>query len=754
MTSSSNKVYARRSLRVVDAESHDGSSEYKRQVHKELSTTRLRTLSTQMSYRLDEGKGRCTYHIGVEDDGCHSLLDYPAVSESAWILESIARSLNAIVLERKMIQSEIVEVVAGNNGEDGNDEAVDGDREEELSLVQDRSRVVVVEEPPVLGSRNINQGYNQNIGEENKEDEKEEKDGGEIKGGKNGKTMKKLCMEEGSYTRCELTIQRVETHMLDPSPLSLSSLSRASSMGEGVDGAMAMTELSELAGSLQLNNIDINGNTKEEETKSFSPLEEGEEKVENINNIGTTTWNDTSGDDRPISVEETLSSRNVRVAVVGNVDAGKSTLIGTLTSSFLDDGRGSSRTSIMKHRHEIESGRTSTSSSHLLGFNQSGECIAGRDKIRSNKMKSEDEIARSSYRIVTLMDLAGHEKYLKTTIHGVSSGMADYGLILVNSRHPPTHMTEHHLNLCCSYGIPVVVVFTKIDGCPEHALATSKKELGKLLKSPEIGKRPFTVRTEADVATCMGKLHTLAPMIDVSCVTGEGLDLLRKMLFALPKRRQHEKKLNRPFEFLVEDVFSNVPGVGSVVSGFVNAGELTVGSTQVFIGPTDDGTFLKTVAKSAHIARINTTRVTAGQSATLAFSLNKEMRKKLRRGMVVMRDNPTSTKEFDAEICVLKGEGTTIRESYQAYVHILNVRQTAFARNIEIVNNNALGLPPSHGAKLDSEGIVLRPGSRAKVRFEFAQRPEYIRPGMRMLFRDGRVRGVGIVTGIPTVTAT
>jgi len=499
---------------------------------------------------------------------------------------------------------------------------------------------------------------------------------------------------------------------------------------------MEATELRRM-GSLKLNS----------ETKEEEPTEA----------IGTSPEkkDDTVADDpeKPISVEETLSSRNIRVAVVGNVDAGKSTLIGTLTTSFLDDGRGSSRTAIMKHRHEIESGRTSTSSSHLLGFQSSGETIAGRDKIRSNKMKSEDEIARSSFRIVTLMDLAGHEKYLKTTIHGVSSGMADYSLILVNSRHPPTHMTQHHLNLCCSYGIPVVVVFTKVDGCPDHALATSKKELFKLLKSPEIGKRPFAIKSEADVMTCVGKLHTLAPTIDISCVSGTGLDLLRKLLFVLPKRRRHEKKLNRPFEFLVEDVFNNVPGVGSVVSGFVNAGELTVGSAQVYVGPTDDGTFLKTVAKSAHIARINTTHVTAGQSATLAFSLNKEMRKKLRRGMVVMSNNPTSTKEFDAEICVLKGEGTTIRESYQAYVHILNVRQTAFARSIEIVNNNALGLPPSHGAKHDAEGIVLRPGSRAKVRFEFAKRPEYIRTGMRMLFRDGRVRGVGIITGIPAVAA-
>jgi GTPase len=93
--------------------------------------------------------------------------------------------------------------------------------------------------------------------------------------------------------------------------------------------------------------------------------------------------------------------------------------------------------------------------------------------------------------------------------------------------------------------------------------------------------------------------------------------------------------------------------------------------------------------------------------------------------MVVVTENPTATREFDAEICVLKGEGTTIRRSYQAYVHILNVRQSAYARKIEIVNHNAMGVPPSHaaGGLDDDDGIVLRPGSRAKVRFEFAKRP-------------------------------
>lgn len=620
------------SVKVVEAEKDDGNTEYKRQLCNLTSERRIK-LTTQMSYRMDQGNGICVYRIGVEDDGSHSLLDYESIAESARNVESIAANLNAVVLERRVIQGEV----------------------SSTGKLTDSSIV--------------------------EEDEKEEKS-----------DDKQICSNEsGIPTRCELVIQRVETHLIDYCEPTM------------------MTN-----------------------AKSTKTIEQP-------------------------TIEATLSSRNIRVAVVGNVDAGKSTLIGTLTTSCLDDGRGRSRTAIMKHRHEIESGRTSTATTHLMGFRATGEPIAGRDSIRSNRRRTEDEIVRESDRIVTLMDLAGHEKYLKTTIHGVASGFADYGLILVNSRHPPTHMTHHHLNLCCSYGIPVIVVFTKIDGCPAHARKQSKDEVVKLLRSPDIGKRAYAIKSEEDIEKCLVNLNSLAPMFDISSVTGEGMSLLRKILFQLPKRRKHENRVNKPFEFLVEDIF-NVPGVGAVVSGFVFAGELTVGSNaHVYVGPTDDGTFLKTTAKSAHISRINTQHVTAGQSACLALALGKDLRKKLRRGMVVAKDSPTSTKEFEAEICVLKGEGTTIRRSYQAYVHILNVRQSAFARNIEVINHHAHGLPPSHKAAVDEESeggmksIVLRPGSRAKVRFEFAKRPEYIRPGMKMLFRDGRVRGVGKVTSIPTV---
>lgn len=50
----------------------------------------------------------------------------------------------------------------------------------------------------------------------------------------------------------------------------------------------------------------------------------------------------------------------LRMAVIGNVDAGKSTMLGVLTRGGLDDGRGKARVNLFRHKHEIESGRTSS----------------------------------------------------------------------------------------------------------------------------------------------------------------------------------------------------------------------------------------------------------------------------------------------------------------------------------------------------------------------------------------------------------
>jgi Elongation factor Tu GTP binding domain len=334
---------------LISLVSKKGNVEYKRQLHN-CTAARLEKLKTQMSFRLDEGNGGCMYRIGVEDNGCHSLMDYAECAETAKVLEYLARSLNAVVLERKMIQNEVVRNADGVPmkvvSENGNGDAV-----------------LEVLEPSLLGD-----GQEQYM-EDNPYNNHTHQEVVTADFNNGHEPQPELNKEPGVITRCELSIQRVETHLLDPSPISNLPVAKAKGSGKG---------LKEPSSPAKSHEADFYDN--------------GEH----------------------MSVGETLSARNIRVAVVGNVDAGKSTMIGTLTSSMLDDGRGSSRTSIMKHRHEIESGRTSTASSHLMGFRSTGQAIAGKDSVRSRR-KSEDEVARESYRVVTLMDLAGHEKYLKTT---------------------------------------------------------------------------------------------------------------------------------------------------------------------------------------------------------------------------------------------------------------------------------------------------------------------------------------------------
>lgn len=84
-----------------------------------------------------------------------------------------------------------------------------------------------------------------------------------------------------------------------------------------------------------------------------------------------------------ICVFSPLQFLDLRVAVLGNVDSGKSTLLGVLTQGELDNGRGRARLNLFRHLHEIQTGRTSSISFEILGFNTKGEVR----KYRRNRAK-------------------------------------------------------------------------------------------------------------------------------------------------------------------------------------------------------------------------------------------------------------------------------------------------------------------------------------------------------------------------------
>lgn len=126
----------------------------------------------------------------------------------------------------------------------------------------------------------------------------------------------------------------------------------------------------------------------------------------------------------PETLEDYL---DLRVAVAGNVDSGKSTLIGVLTGcGALDNGRGRARAQVFTHKHEMESGRTSSVSQQIMGFGAGG-AVVNYTGVRA--LTWADVVSRAA-KIVTFFDLAGHERYLRTTVFGLTAHAPDYCMLV------------------------------------------------------------------------------------------------------------------------------------------------------------------------------------------------------------------------------------------------------------------------------------------------------------------------------------
>lgn len=411
----------------------------------------------------------------------------------------------------------------------------------------------------------------------------------------------------------------------------------------------------------------------------------------------------------------------IRCAVVGNVDAGKSTLLGVLTHGELDNGRGLARQRLFRHKHEAESGRTSSVGNDILGFDSTGSVVNQPEHGNLDWVR----VCEKSSKVITFIDLAGHEKYLKTTVFGMTGHAPDFGMLMVGANAGIVGMTKEHLGLALALSVPVFVVVTKIDMCPTNVLQETLKLLIRILKSPGCRKFPVLVKSQDDVILSATKFvsERLCPIFQVSNVTGENLDLLKNFMNLLSSRQPNTDE--EPSEFQIDDTYS-VPGVGTVVSGTNLRGTIKV-NDQLLLGPDPLGTFTPIAVKSIHRKRMPVSEVKSGQTAS--FALKRIKRSQIRKGMVMVcpKLNPVACWEFSADIMVLH-HPTTIATRYQAMVHCGPIRQTA-----SIIS-------------MDAE--CLRTGDKANVNFKYVKHPEYLKVGQRLVFREGRTKAVGNVTKI------
>ncbi len=408
----------------------------------------------------------------------------------------------------------------------------------------------------------------------------------------------------------------------------------------------------------------------------------------------------------------------INVVLLGNVDAGKSTLKGVLVSGQLDDGDGAAMSWVARYPHELKMRRSSSVSIHILGFDERGRCI--NDSFRYN----EPEIYLRSSKIVNLIDLAGHYRYLRTTLRGVLGSLPDYALLVVGGNAGPIGSFKEHLGIAIVLGIPIAVVVTKVDMAPRKVLERTLKDLIRIMKLPGINRIPVIVKNKGDavLAARYVKHGRLTPVFLVSNVTGRGLELLKFFMNALPPRIPWQERMKESFLCYIDQKF-DVSGVGLVVSGLVEYGSVSEGD-KVLIGPLDDGSFRSVRIRSIQVNRMPVSRVIAGEMAGFALKGIEESR--VRRGMVLLGSGADvrAVWRFKARIRVLH-HPTTIRVGYEPVVHIHTIRQTC-----KIVR---------------SSKPFLRTGDVAEVVFRFLKRPEYIKEGDVFIFREGTTRGLGKV---------
>ncbi|KAG7379142.1 GTP binding protein [Phytophthora pseudosyringae] len=445
-------------------------------------------------------------------------------------------------------------------------------------------------------------------------------------------------------------------------------------------------------------------------------------------------------------VLEHNATKRLRVSVIGDFESGKSTLVGVLTRGCLDDGAGLARMQVCRHRHELENGCTSSVSEHTIAVAADGHfrCtdeLATCDFGDSDEEEEEAQKPRRRESFITLSDMAGHKKYLKSTASGLAGQFPDYAMLVVDAVRGVRDMTREHIKIATALGVAVFVVITKTDRATDERIQQSLVEVVDLLKGfcprQRVGLAPKNTDTFMGEKEDLLKLTpaSIVPVFQLSNVDGNGLDVLQEYLAVLEPKRVWAAKAKTPAEFQVSQAY-DVEDAGTIVTGLVQAGTFCVGE-RMLLGPDADGHFCEVAVESIEVQHKAAQSLSAGETGAvlIRFLSAAQPAHRFRKGTMLVHPSvrPMATRQFDAELHFLP-DARMFRENFQAVIHTGQVRQMA-----KIVR---LGDP-------NSSTSTLQPAT-TMCRFEFMYWPEYIRPDLPLVLREGSTQAVGrVVRAVP-----
>lgn len=278
-------------------------------------------------------------------------------------------------------------------------------------------------------------------------------------------------------------------------------------------------------------------------------------------------------------LEPRRTAEQLRITLTGATTCGKTTLLGTLSTGELDNGRGKSRLSLLRHRHELVSGITSSVAWEIVGYRPGPADIEipNKDETSSRVVNyatgnisswTDIHAYAAGGRIAFLSDSAGNPRFIKATFRSLIGWAPHYAAYLVAANSDEATddgngigghgKHDHaHLALCNKLGLRMLVVITKMDLASKTGLKkvfgsvlTYLKEHGKKPAIlPHIGKLPDVIRAvEADP-------EHVVPIVFTSSVKGDGINLLHELIARLP--------LPEPPQALIGRVVGSSPGTSS-----------------------------------------------------------------------------------------------------------------------------------------------------------------------------------------------
>ncbi|MBG9206419.1 elongation factor Tu [Mammaliicoccus sciuri] len=384
------------------------------------------------------------------------------------------------------------------------------------------------------------------------------------------------------------------------------------------------------------------------------------------------------------------SKTHANIGTIGHVDHGKTTLtaaIATVLAKRSGDGEARSYDQIDNAPEEKERGIT-INTSHI-----------------------EYETEKRHYAHV---DCPGHADYVKNMITGAAQ--MDGGILVVSAADGPMPQTREHILLSRNVGVPALVVFlNKVDMVDdEELLELVEMEVRDLLSEYDF--------PGDDVPVIAGS--ALKALEGDEAYEDKIVELMDAVDTFIPTP---ERDSDKPFMMPVEDVFS-ITGRGTVATGRVERGQITVGEEIEIIGLTEESS--KTTVTGVEMFRKLLDFAEAGDN--IGALLRGVAREDVNRGQVLAKPGSiTPHTKFKAEVYVLSKD-----EGGRHTPFFTNYRPQFYFRTTDVTG--VVNLP---------EGTeMVMPGDNVEMDVELIS-PIAIEDGTRFSIREGgRTVGSGVVT--------